>query len=484
MKFFDKIMALGTKPEQSFSLQHKIKLTNGIAIYFIGMVFVYIGISIALMPQILPFVIVSGIFYVIVPFINMSGNYNLARFIAAVNPALVSFFIHISTIKIGEEPILGNYLVQLSFTILPWIVFDLKDKLLLISSFIITCLCIILVRSCNDWVEPEITNQLARSLLLENIFLVTSCTIIAITLYILQNFNQSTEKQNISLIEDSRLQNEKMLENEKKLNDYIKQIEDSRAEDKKREWASAGLAKFSEILRENNEDISKTYDSVMSNLVKYLEANQGGLFVYEEDEGEPHLSLVACYAYSRKKYEDRKIAIGEGLLGQCFLEKKTIMLTEIPQNYTYITSGLGDATPTCLIIVPLIVNEKIYGVMELAAFAVFEKYKVEFLEKIGETLASAISNLKVNEKTKNLLALSMQQTEEMRAQEEEMRQNMEELTATQEEMQRKSIEIEEIRAEEKQKAEEQLQSKQKQLDKAKVIEQELRTKIKELEGKI
>ena len=124
-------------------------------------------------------------------------------------------------------------------------------------------------------------------------------------------------------------------------------------------------------------------------------------------------------------------------MGQAYKEKDTIMLTEIPQNYHRIKSGLGDATPTTIIVVPMKYNDEIQAIIEMASFQELEQYQVDFLEKAGEYIASAIATAKNNEKTKIMLAQLQTQTEEMRAQEEELRQNMEELEATQEEMRRK-----------------------------------------------
>jgi PAS domain S-box-containing protein len=101
-----------------------------------------------------------------------------------------------------------------------------------------------------------------------------------------------------------------------------------------------------------------------------------------------------------------------------------------------IASGLGESNPTSILIVPLKVNEQIFGIVELASFDEFPEYQRDFVAKIGESIASTISMVKVNEKTTRLLQESQIMTEQMQAQEEEMRQNMEELQATQEEMER------------------------------------------------
>lgn len=213
-------------------------------------------------------------------------------------------------------------------------------------------------------------------------------------------------------------------------------------DDRKRNWATTGIAQIGDILRSNTSS-SDLYDNIIRFVVKYTGSNQGGLFILnEDDEKNNFLELVACYAFERKKYLTRQIQIGDGLVGQCFLEGERIYLLEVPQEYINITSGLGGTTPNALLIVPLKVNGTIYGVIELASFRKYEPHEIDLVEKLAETIASTISSVRVNETTRILLEKTQQQAEEMKSQEEEIRQNMEELEATQEEMRRKQTILE------------------------------------------
>jgi PAS domain S-box-containing protein len=152
--------------------------------------------------------------------------------------------------------------------------------------------------------------------------------------------------------------------------------------------------------------------------------------------------MKACYAWDKKKFLNQQIHKGEGLAGQAWQEGDIVYLTEVPQNYIRITSGLGDSNPTSVLIVPLKVNDEVYGVVEIASFGEFQDFEKEFVQKVAESIASTISSVKINARTQRLLEESQEMTEQMRAQEEEMRQNMEELQATQEEMQRSQSETE------------------------------------------
>lgn len=209
-------------------------------------------------------------------------------------------------------------------------------------------------------------------------------------------------------------------------------------EEQKRKWANEGLSRFVDILRSSDTNLNALGDKIISTLVQYTGSNQGGLYVLNDDNiNDRHLELISLFAFNAKKFEQQKLKLGESLVGQTFLEKETIYLTEIPADYIRITSGLGETTPKAILIVPLKVDKEVYGIVELASFREYQVHEIEFVEKLGETIASTLASVKSNQSNRKLLEESKMAAESLRSQEEEMRQNMEELTATQEEMSRK-----------------------------------------------
>jgi len=247
---------------------------------------------------------------------------------------------------------------------------------------------------------------------------------------------------NLTLLSEDDLLGKSLFHMQESLKTAQEEENSRKVEDEKRQWINAGLAKFSDILRQNNDKLDILAAEIIKNLVHYLNANQGGLFIYNDDDTENvFFELLSAYAFNRHKFIKKQILVGEGLVGTCAMEKQTVYLTEIPENYIQITSGLGEARPRCLLIVPLLIEDKVLGIIELASFNEIQQYQIDFVEKVAQSIASTLISVRTNIRTTGLLAKTQQQAEEMASQEEEMRQNMEELQATQEEAARKTNEM-------------------------------------------
>ncbi len=226
------------------------------------------------------------------------------------------------------------------------------------------------------------------------------------------------------------------------LQSYLKKNRESelktREEEIKQNWTSKGLAEFGDVLRTYSSDLEKLGYAVVSNLVRYLDINQGGFFIIQEQEGERYLEMIACHAYNRKKFPGKRIGWGEGLIGAVAIEKKSHYTDKIPDGYLSITSGLGRANPKHLLIVPLVLNNEVFGVFELASFKKFEDYYIRFVERVAENTATTLNILNSNLRTEQLLKETQEQAAQLTVQEEKVRQKIIELQQTQAEAARQS----------------------------------------------
>lgn len=206
-------------------------------------------------------------------------------------------------------------------------------------------------------------------------------------------------------------------------------------------WISEGKNVISNILRLYNK-LEELGDHILEHLVKYIDAIQGAIYLYNEEEDS--LVSLSTYAYYRKKYIDQQFKVGFGLIGQCAFEKDYIYRTEIPDDYFTVSSGLlGEKKPSSLLIVPLISDDKLQGVVEIASLSPeIPDQTIELVKELGDIIARTIFNLRVNQKTEKLLQESQKMTLELQSNEEKLNENAEEMRATQEQLKRSNEQLE------------------------------------------
>ncbi|MBN1180769.1 MAG: GAF domain-containing protein [Bacteroidales bacterium] len=222
-----------------------------------------------------------------------------------------------------------------------------------------------------------------------------------------------------------------------------KTLEDKEMSERVQKWFNEGLAKFSDILSKEKNNIGQLTQQLITNIVEYIDVIQGGIFlVNDEQEEDQFLELVASYSYNKEKLEKKKFYPGEGQVGVCYKSKEVLQVGNLPESYSKMSSGLGQTTINNLLLVPLKRDDTIIGVIELASFNKVEQFRVEFLEKLSENIVSVIATVKANSLIQNMLTKTQLQAEQMQAQEEELRQNMEEMQATQDEADRREKKLE------------------------------------------
>lgn len=439
-----KIAKIGLDDSYPEYIQQKIILSNQIALV-IGLLvaapFTFISLlhfpPIAYLPMIGTIVCMSTLVF------NYFKLQIIARIVIALLPILLTSAYAGYINHAGTTPAPSLAMLALSFTLVIFLVFDIREKGYLITLSIIAMAALLFMDNINELLELEMDNEVIITGYLSKATIAISIITGGGCILILANQNKTSGEKSQELLKKSKEANDLLSGKETELKENLKKIEEAQEEEKKRQWASEGLAQSIKLMRDH-EEMQQLYDDLISFTVKYVEANQGGLFVLNEDNKEDlYLELVSTYAYDRKKFIEKRINIGEGLLGQTYLEGKYVFLKEIPENYVNITSGLGKSNPRSLLIMPIKVDEKTLGLIELASFNEFENHQMAFLETLGENIAATIEGVRNTSRMQRLLEDSQQQAEEMRSQEEEMRQNQEELQATQEELARQKSEMEE-----------------------------------------
>lgn len=201
-------------------------------------------------------------------------------------------------------------------------------------------------------------------------------------------------------------------------------------EDAKRNWMIEGEALFSEYIRQSD-TIESLSEQIINHLPKSLDAHQGAFFVFDHESND--ISLAASYAYSETQ-KNRKFKLGEGFIGQSIKTKDFILIKEVPDNYILLTSGLGEAKPKALMVIPLIYNQQVHGAIEIATLNHFEDFHIQFARRLSEIVGAALANLKSKTKTLKLLQESQRLSEELQRKQKELIEKNQLMLQTQEKL--------------------------------------------------
>jgi len=213
-------------------------------------------------------------------------------------------------------------------------------------------------------------------------------------------------------------------------------------EDKKTNWISEGQAQVGEVLRSERDSVGELSFLIIQKLVTYMNMEMGSFFVTMETDSEhPDLELSASYAYDRRKFKNMSFEWGEGLPGTCAQEKERIFITDVPPDYFEVATALGSSLPNCILLVPLLVGDRVIGVLELATVRLLRPFEMEFVESLSERIASSLMAVRNNERSALLLEQSQTQAETLKEQDASMRENMVKLQEAQKDSSIKETEI-------------------------------------------
>lgn len=208
------------------------------------------------------------------------------------------------------------------------------------------------------------------------------------------------------------------------MRESLKQADD---ENRQRTWISTGMERINEVIRENNDDLGKLADGIIGTLSRYVNATQGALYLVD-DNNPQIIRLHGVYASDKKPSDGYVIRRGEGLIGQAIKDGQQVYLDNGDNPSGVIKTGIGSVTPTNIVVVPLKIHGIVYGAVELYAFKSLDKFQMEFIRLIGQTIGSTITSVRANMLTKRLLDETRLQAERLQEQEEQLIKTNEELS--------------------------------------------------------
>jgi len=241
------------------------------------------------------------------------------------------------------------------------------------------------------------------------------------------------------------------------LNEMIRNLKDTTQKNTEQDWLKTNLARFTRMLQ-GQRDMTAVAQMVLSDLAPLVSAQQGAFYVNESNDDLPLMKLLGGYAFNKRKHLANEFRAGEGLVGQCVLEKERILLTNVPEDYIQIRSGLGEATPLNIVVLPVLFEGDVKAVIELASFNRFNETHVAFLDQLTESIGIVLNTIGANTRTEDLLLQSQSLAGELQSQQDELKKKNEQLEQQAESL-RESEELLKSQQEELQQTNEELQEK-------------------------
>ncbi len=243
------------------------------------------------------------------------------------------------------------------------------------------------------------------------------------------------------------------------VNEMIVNLKDTTLKNSEQDWLKTNLAKFSRMLQ-GQKDMLTVGRLILSELAPVVSAQHAVFYTLDASRERPCLTLLASYAYEHPSEVGKQLELGQGLVGQCALEKQKIVLSNVPAEYIRISSGLGNATPVNVIVLPVVFEGQVKAVLELASFERFNPTHQVFLDQLTESIGIVLNTIEANMRTEDLLKQSQSLAEELQNRQQELQQTNEELQEKARllahqnvEVERKNSEVEQARQALEEKAE-------------------------------
>ena len=203
------------------------------------------------------------------------------------------------------------------------------------------------------------------------------------------------------------------------INEMIRNLRETTSRNAEQDWLKTNLAKFTRMMQ-GQKNLNTVSQMILSELAPVVGAKHGVFYINDMSNETPVLRLASTYAFRERKHLNREFLPGEGLVGQAAVEKQRILLTNAPDDYVQINSGLGEAKPLQIIILPIVFEGQVLAVMELAAFTPFTETYQSLLDQLTESIGVVLNTIQANMRTEELLVQSQSLAEELQSQQEEL----------------------------------------------------------------
>ena len=201
------------------------------------------------------------------------------------------------------------------------------------------------------------------------------------------------------------------------INEMIRNLRDSTRKNMEQDWLKTNLAKFSRMLQ-GQRDLAAVSQLILSDLAPLVTAHHGVFYVVDSAGEAPALKLLASYAYKERKQLTSEFKMGEGLVGQVAKDRRMLAVGQVPNDYIQVSSGLGEAPPRNLVVLPVLFEGETKAVLELATFDEFDEIRLTFLEQLAESIGIVLNTIAANMRTEELLKQSQALTESLQSQQD------------------------------------------------------------------
>jgi len=228
------------------------------------------------------------------------------------------------------------------------------------------------------------------------------------------------------------------------INEMIRNLKETTQKNAQQDWLKTNLARFTQLLQ-GQRDLQAVTSLILSELAPLVSAHHGVFYMMDSKEADGRLRMLASYGYRSSRKLPTSFLPGEGLVGQCALEKRRIWLTDVPRDYIVVSSGLGAAPPTNIVVLPILFEQQVKAVIEIASLGRFTETHLSFLDQLMESIGVVLNTIEANSRTESLLTQSQSLAQELQQTNQELAEKARLLSEQNNEVERKNREVEQAK---------------------------------------